>query len=262
MIGTPNPIHTRIAGGGVALGLIARVVRSAEIALVARASGHDFLFIDTQHAAFNSETIAVLIAACRGADIAPLVRLKSHDDLDASLYLDLGAGGLIVPDIGTAQQIKAVIQRCRFPPVGKRSLPGPFMQDDFKPTPPQDAMFRTDEGTIIVAMIETLEGLKNVDAIAAVEGLDVLHVGCVDLLASLGKPGAQGCPEIMAAIDQVAKATRQHDKILGIGGDRDPLRRAAFIRQGAQFMTTDMDISILLNGATSSVTALRKVERP
>ena len=236
------------------------MVRSAEIALVARASGHDFVFIDTQHAAFNPETIAALIATCRGADIAPLVRLKSHDDPDASLYLDLGAGGLILPDVSTAGQAMTLVQRCRFPPLGNRSLPGPLMQDDFRPKTPKDAMRSADEATVLVAMIENLEGIKNVDGIAAVDGLDVLHVGCVDLLVSMGTPGAQGGPEILAAIDQVAKATRRHNKILGIGGDRDLSRRANFIRQGARFMTTDLDISILLSGATECVAAIRDLE--
>jgi 2-keto-3-deoxy-L-rhamnonate aldolase RhmA len=242
------------------LGLIARVVRSAEIALVARATDHDFLFIDTQHAPYDPETIAALIAACRGAGIAPLVRLKSYSDPDASLYLDMGAGGLIIPDVNTSEQARALVNRCRFPPSGQRSLPGPLVQDDFRAVPATEAMQNADRETVLVAMIETLEGLENVESIAAVDGLDVLHVGCVDLLLSLGKPGEQGCPEILAAIHRVADAARRHGRILGIGGDRDPARRAAFIRQGAGFMTTDLDITILMTGAAAAVSAIRTLD--
>lgn len=257
MSATRNPIQARIAVGGVALGLIARVVRTPEIALIARATDHDFLFIDRQHAAFDLETIATLIATCRGAGIAPMVRLKSPADADAALYLDMGADGLIVPDVNRADQARALVCRCRFPPRGQRSLPGPLVQDDFRPVPPAEAMRNADRATVLVAMIETLEGLDNVDAIAAVEGIDVLHVGCVDLLLSMGRPGAQGCPEILSAVCRVAGAAQRHGKILGIGGDRDPARRAAFVRQGAKFMTTDLDMALLMAGAGSAVAAIR-----
>lgn len=255
-----NPIHTRIASGGVALGLIVRATRTGEIAVIARASGHDFLFIDTQHAAFNRETVAGLILASRGAGVAPLVRLRAPDDADAALYLDAGAGGLIVPDVSTADQARAVVQRCRFPPRGRRSLPGPLIGDDFRAVAPAEAMRRTDAQTVIVAMIETPHGVANADAIAAVDGIDVVHVGCVDLLLALGKPGQQDCPEIMDAIETVAAAAQRHDRLLGIGGDRDPDRRAGFIRRGARFMTTELDTSLLLQACTAQVTAIRRVE--
>ena len=76
----PDPIRARIASGGVALGLIVRLAQTADIARVARASGHDFLFIDAQHAIFSRETIAGLIAASLGCGIAALVRVRGHDD--------------------------------------------------------------------------------------------------------------------------------------------------------------------------------------
>jgi staphyloferrin B biosynthesis citrate synthase len=255
-----NPIRARIAGGGVALGLIVRAVRSGDIALIARASDHDFLFIDTQHAAFNRESVANIIIAARGAGVSPLVRVRSYADPDAALWLDAGAGGLIVPDVNTAEEARALVKRCRFPPRGQRSLPGTLIQDDFRPAPPNDAMRRADAETVLVAMIETPRGVENAAEIAAVDGIDVLHVGCVDLLLALGRPGQQGCPEILEAIETVANATERHGKILGIGGERDPERRAAFIGKGAGFMTTDLDTNLLLEATTARVAAIRKME--
>jgi 2-keto-3-deoxy-L-rhamnonate aldolase RhmA len=260
MIMPTNPILARIAEGGVALGLIVRAVRSGEIALIARASDHDFLFIDTQHAAFNRETVVGIIIAARGAGVSPLVRVRSHADPDAALWLDMGAGGLIVPDVNTAEEARAVVRRCRFPPRGQRSLPGPLIQDDVHPTAPADAMLRADAETVIVAMIETTTGVSNAGEIAAVDGIDVLHVGCVDLLVALGRPGQHGCPEILQAIETVATAAEGHGKVLGIGGERDPERRAKLIRRGARFMTTDLDVNLLLEATTARVTAIRKME--
>jgi 2-keto-3-deoxy-L-rhamnonate aldolase RhmA len=88
----------------------------------------------------------------------------------------------------------------------------------------------------------------------------VLHVGCVDLLVALGRPGQHGCPEILQAIETVATAAEGHGKVLGIGGERDPERRAKLIRRGARFMTTDLDVNLLLEATTARVTAIRKME--
>lgn len=255
---TASAISDRIARDEVALGLIVRLARSGEIARIARATGHDFIFIDGQHALFSPETVARLIEAADGCGLASLVRVRGWDDKAAPLFLDAGASGIIVPDLQNAGQAEAFVHACRFPPRGARSLPGPLVHNDFRPLAAEEAMRKADGSTLLVAMIETLEGLANVEEIAAVDGLDVLHVGCVDLLLALGKPDRHGCPEILDAIAAVARAARRHGKILGIGGDRDPERRRRYIAQGARFMTTDTDIGLLLRAADAAVAAIRR----
>lgn len=252
-----NAIRRRIENDGVALGLIVRLARSGEIARLARATDHDFIFIDGQHAIFSRETVARLIEAALGCGIDPLVRVRGWDDADASLFLDAGAAGVIVPDVSTAEQARAIVHACRFSPRGGRSLPGPLVHNDYRSVPSSEAMRQAEAATLLVAMIETREGLANVDEIAAVEGIDVLHVGCVDLLLALGKPDQQGCPEILQAIDTIAAAAKRHGKILGIGGDRDPERRSRYIRDGARFMTTETDIGLLMNAAGAVVKQIR-----
>ncbi|MFP1632729.1 HpcH/HpaI aldolase family protein [Zhengella sp. ZM62] len=252
-----NSIRRRIESGDVALGLIVRLVRSAEIAMICRATGHDFLFIDTQHAVFSRETIAAMITAARGQDVAALVRLRGYDDADASLFLDAGAAGLIVPDVNTAGQARQIVAAARFAPEGRRSLPGPLVQFDYQPRDAREAMDLVNADTLIVCMIETAEALANIEEIAAVPGVDVLHVGCVDLLLALGRPGEFGCPEILQAIDRVADAASRHGKVLGIGGDRDPRRRAGYVAQGARFLTTETDIGLLMGAAARAVADIR-----
>jgi 2-keto-3-deoxy-L-rhamnonate aldolase RhmA len=257
-----NPIKKRISEGGVALGLIVRVIKSGEISTIAAASDHDFVFVDTQHAIFNRESVAEIITAVRGLGLAALVRIRRFDDQNAALYLDAGASGLIVPDVNSADEARYVVERCRFAPLGHRSLPGPLVQFNYRPVPSRNAMDQVDAETLIVCMIETREGLKNVDAIAAVDGVDVIHVGAVDLLLSLGKPDKHGCPEILEAIRQIANAANRHGKILGIGGDRDIKRRADYVRQGARFMTTDIDSNLILKAATATVSEMRETLNP
>ena len=80
-------------------------------------------------------------------------------------------------------------------------------------------------------MIETPEGLENVDAIAAVDGVDVIHVGSNDLLTAMGKPGTYGSPEHLAALDRVFAAPKKHGKVAGVGGDRNVQRQMDSITQ-------------------------------
>ena len=107
-------------------------------------------------------------------------------------------------------------------------------------------------------MIETVEGLANVEAIAAVDGVDVLHVGCNDLLTAMGMPGQFGCPEIVAAIERVIAAAKKHGKFAGLGGERDMERQLAFIKSGVRFVTTQTDMGFLMAAANQRTAEIRK----
>ena len=107
-------------------------------------------------------------------------------------------------------------------------------------------------------MIETPEGLANVDAIAALEGVDVVHIGLNDLLVAMGKPGAFGSAEQADAVEKVIAACKKHGKIPGVGGDRNLARQAEFIRKGALFITTNSEIAFMMAEGTRVTTELRK----
>jgi 2-keto-3-deoxy-L-rhamnonate aldolase RhmA len=106
-------------------------------------------------------------------------------------------------------------------------------------------------------MIETVEGLSNVEEIAKIDGIDVLHVGCNDLLSDMGKPGAFGDPMMIAAVEKVMAAAKANGKFSGLGGDRDIERQTRFIRGGVQFLTTQSDIAFLMAEAARRTQTLR-----
>jgi 2-keto-3-deoxy-L-rhamnonate aldolase RhmA len=107
-------------------------------------------------------------------------------------------------------------------------------------------------------MIETREGLANVEEIAAVDGVDVVHVGSNDLLTALGKPGQFGDAESIAAIERVIGAATAHGKFAGVGGDRHVERQLRYIRKGARFITTQTDIGFLMAEASRVTGELRR----
>lgn len=254
-----HPIKAKLRAGGVALGINTRLARSGDIARIAKVTGHDFLFIDTQHAIYDLQTIGHIAQTAQAIGIAPLVRVRSVTDPDISVMLDSCVTGIVFPDVNTAADARRAVDAVRFAPLGRRSLGGTPAQLDFRPMPLGPLMHTLNEQTLLVCMIETVEGLANVEAIAATPGIDILHVGSTDLLADMGMPGQFDCPEIIAAQARVNAAARANNLFAGCGGNRDVTRQAAAIRAGAQFLTTQTDIAFLVSAAaawTSGVKAL------
>jgi 2-keto-3-deoxy-L-rhamnonate aldolase RhmA len=253
-----NPAKERMRAGDVALGMIVRMARSADIARIAKASGHDFIFIDGQHSLFSVETVGHIAQTALAIGVAPLVRVRSCDDPSTSVILDNGATGIIFPDVNSADDARRAVAACKFPPIGKRSVSGGYPNFDFRAVPLTQAVPALNDSTLVVCMIETVEGLANVEQIAAVDGVDVIHVGCNDLLTAMGLPGQFGCPEIVAAIERIIAAAKKHGRFAGLGGERDMARQLAFIKSGVRFVTTQTDIGFLMAAANQRTAEIRK----
>jgi len=253
-----NPVKTMMRAGKVALGMNVRLARSGDIARIAKSSGHDFIFIDMQHSLFSLETVGHIAQAALGCGVAPLVRVRSCDDPDTSVLLDNGVTGIVFPDISTADEARRAVNRAKFPPIGKRSVSGGYAIFDFRPLSTAEAVPALQENTLVVCMIETRAGVENIDAIAAVEGVDVIHVGANDLLTALGKPGQFGDAEGAAAIEKVIASAVRHGKIAGVGGDRNLARQMEYIRRGARFITTNSEIAFIMAEASRVTGELRR----
>jgi 2-keto-3-deoxy-L-rhamnonate aldolase RhmA len=257
-VSAPNPVKELFKAGKVALGMNIRVARTPDIARVAKTCGHDFIFIDCQHSLFSVESVGAIAQAALGCGIAPLVRVRSYDDPDTQVLLDNGAVGIVFPDVNTAEQARRAVSRAKFPPIGTRSVSGGYPIFDYRPLSSADTVPALNENTLVACMIETEEGLNNVEEIAAVPGVDVIHVGSNDLLTAMGRPGTYGSPEHLAAMDRVITASLKHGKVPGIGGDRNVARQAEFIRKGVRFLTTNSDIAFMLAEGTRVTSELRK----
>ena len=253
-----NPVKKRLLAGDVALGMSVRLSRSADVARIAKATDHDFIFIDTQHSIFNLETINHMAQTALAIGIAPVVRVKSVNDPDVSLLLDNGVTGIVYPDINTAVEARRAVEVCRFAPIGRRSVAGGYVHFDFKPVPFSQATAALNDVCLLVCMIETAEGLANLEEICAVPGIDVIHMGTGDYAASIGKAGQFDDPEIVAAQARVIDVARRHGKYAGCGGNRNVERQVSAIRAGARFVTTQTDASFLMTAAQLWTSGVRE----
>ena len=254
-----NYAKKRLEAGELALGMGIRQARTVDIAHIAKTAGFDWLFIDMEHNSMSVDTAAQICAASLTAGIAPMIRVPGHEPVHATRLLDAGATGIVVPHVSTAEQARQVVQSCRFPPVGKRSIPGLLPQVLFETHPVAEVVATINRETLLVAMIETLDGLANVDEIAAVAGIDALLVGCTDLAAEMGLTGQLGHPRVAAAIDEVCAACARHGKFAGFGGVYDEAVMANYIQKGGRLILSGSDLAFLMAGGRARTGMLRSV---
>lgn len=252
-----NPALERMRSGGVALGMSVRLARSPEIVRIAKATGHDFLFIDGQHATFNVETVVNLASTALPLGVAPMFRVRGLNDPDVPVLLDNGVTGIIFPDINTAEEARRAVEICKFAPIGRRSVGAVFPQFEGRTPPLADALPQINRSTAVVVMVETAKGLDNIEKIAAVPGVDVVHIGTNDLMVDLGKPGKLDDPAVDEALDRCIAACRANKVFPGCGGIRDIKRQAAIAKRGAQYFTTQSDTGFLLAAAKAWVDGVR-----
>jgi len=253
-----NPLKDMMKAGKVALGMNVRLARSGDIARIAKTTGHDFIFIDGQHAIFDLETITHIAHTALGCGITPIARVRSVDDQDVQVLLDNGVMGIVYPDVNTSAEARRAVARAKFPPIGKRSAAGGYPMFDYRPVPVADTVRQLNDATLVVCMIETPEGVQNVEEIARVEGVDVIHIGANDLLTAMGKPGAFGDPEAAKVIERVITVATANGKIAGMGGDRNIPRQMEYIRKGARFLTTNSEIAFIMAEASRVTGELRR----
>jgi 2-keto-3-deoxy-L-rhamnonate aldolase RhmA len=182
----PNRMQDTLARGEVALCMATRLARSAEIGMIAEACGFDALFVDMEHSATTLDAAAQICTAALPVGVTPLVRIAGHNFEDATRLLDMGAQGIVCPNVSTRDEALAFADACRFPPAGKRSVAGPGALQGYHATPLGDVNAQGNAATTLIPMIETPDGVANADAIAAVPGIDILLIGSNDLCTAMG----------------------------------------------------------------------------
>jgi 2-keto-3-deoxy-L-rhamnonate aldolase RhmA len=188
-----------------------------------------------------------------------MVRIAGPRFEDATRLLDMGALGIICPNVSTRAEAEALVRACRFPPLGERSVGGAGALQGYRPTPLGMVNKQGNASTTLIAMLETPEGIANADAIASVDGIDMLLIGSNDLCTAMGIPGDLKSPKLRTAYEAAAKACKAHGKHLGVGGIRADVGHVAeLVRLGARFVIAGSDVQYLMRSARDETTALRK----
>jgi 2-dehydro-3-deoxyglucarate aldolase/4-hydroxy-2-oxoheptanedioate aldolase len=207
-----NPVKEKLLAGGVSLGTFVLEFNTSGVARLAAEAGAEFIVFDMEHTGWSVETIRTLIATTPHSTV-PIVRVPATEYHFVARALDVGAMGIMVPMVDTAEQAGKLVDSAKYPPVGRRGAAFGVSHDDYKSSNIVETMQKANDRQILIAQIETATGLANVEAIAAVEGIDVLWIGHFDLTNSLGIPGQFDHPQFLEAVARVSQACHDYGKV-------------------------------------------------
>ncbi len=227
---------------------------SAVVCEVLGNSDLDTLCLDAEHAPFGRLELDACISTCRAVGMAALVRVPSADSPHIQSALDCGATGVVVPHVKTAEEAEAICLMSLYGP-GGRGYAGSTRAARFGGKAIADHLGESADETTIIAQIEDLEALDAIEDIAAVERLDCLFIGRIDLTVALGKTDPSD-PAVVAAVDRVCAAGRNAGKTIGMFvPDAEEARH--WMEKGASLFLLASDHAFLMSGARQLVSALR-----
>jgi 2-dehydro-3-deoxyglucarate aldolase/4-hydroxy-2-oxoheptanedioate aldolase len=211
-----NPVKQRLADGGRAFGTMVFEFFTPGLPQIAKVAGAEFVLFDMEHTALELDAVKRQVSYCRGLDLPPYVRVPVGDYHFIAHALDAGAMGVMVPMVETREQAEFIVSCTRYPPLGRRGAAFAFAHDDYEGGDVTQKMAAAHARTLVMALIETDRGLANVDAIAAVPGIDVLWLGHFDLTNFLGIPAQFTHPRYLAGVDAIVAAATRHGKAAGV----------------------------------------------
>jgi 4-hydroxy-2-oxoheptanedioate aldolase len=253
-----NPARERLRKGELSLGIGLRQARTVDIAAAMASCGFDWLFIDLEHGTMPLDTAVQISLAALTAGITPVVRVPSRQYALATRALDGGALGIVMPHVDSAEEARSIVGHLKYPPLGHRSMAGAMALFGFRAVPTGEAAKTMNDESLIVVMLETPQAIAEAEAIAAVEGVDVLLVGTNDLMMEMGLPGQFAHAEVARAYERVIAACRKHDKWPGMGGVYSEELLAKYVGMGMRMIIAGNDFGLLMAGATQRAKFLRE----
>jgi 2-keto-3-deoxy-L-rhamnonate aldolase RhmA len=235
----------RLRAGEPVLSLGIRNARTPEIVRLAHGAGFGVVWIDLEHSSITTEDAARIAATALDLGLEGWVRTLERDYGVIGPLLDTGVTGVIAPRIESAEEARQLVAAARFPPRGTRSQIALLPQSGYRRLPPAELMASADRSTSVHALLESAQGIAAADEIAAVDGVDMLHVGVNDLSVDLGHIGNPAHPQVLEACAHVLAAAKRHGKLAAVGGLADPARIRELIRAGAApliFAAIDTDL--------------------
>ena len=250
MIVLLNQIKQRAAQGKPSLGTFYELGGTAAAECVG-IGGMDFVVVDTEHGPFEAETAMLAVMAAERRGCTPLVRARDLSRPAILKLLDVGAMGVIVPDVHTVEEVKQLVEYAKYYPLGRRGFAPTLASGygfDREAADVESYFALCNRETLLIPQCETAEALEHIEEIAAMEGVDGIFVGPYDLSVALGKPARMDNPELLAAIARVLAACKANGKLSMIYAG-DAAGSARLFRQGFDCVACGMDSILLIQAA-------------
>ncbi len=225
-----------------------------------KAAGCQYALLDMEHSGFGYDQLKRMLRFYQAADLPVIVSTVGGDYDMVARALDMGADGIQPAKVGSAEEARAILDHVRYAPKGARGVAVGIAHDRYVPGPPAPKLRAANRDVVFFPKIETPEGIEEVEAIAALDGVDGIWIGHFDLSVAMGIPARFDHPRFQAAMERASAACRRHGKSLGRICD-DTETGVALHDMGFDFLCYSGDSWLVQRGLAESIAALRKACR-
>lgn len=254
----PNILKQRLKNGENVLGVWSMLGSPAVTEILAIA-GFDYIVIDQEHGLGDASSLAQQLQAISATPTTAVVRVPWNDHVYLKRVLDNGAEAVLIPSIDTAEEAGAAVAACLYPPKGRRGTASSSARASSYGMAP-NYVATCAENLLIACQIESATAVHNIDAILAVEGIDLFFIGPFDLSATVGKMGNLKDPEVAGLISTAEKKIRAAGKPMGTVPHPGCTWKDMMDR-GYQFVNAGSDIARLRDGSLGDVKEFRSLHR-
>ena len=220
-------------------------------------AGFEWLVIDIEHTSIDMQTTETLITTIQANNMKALVRVSKNEEVVIKKVLDMGADGIIVPMVSSKEDAKQAVDYAKYPPVGKRGV-GLYRSTSYG-TKFEEYKKWVDEELVIIAQIEHIDAVNNIDEIIKVTGIDGTIIGPYDLSGSMGYPGEFQREDVKIAIQHVLDRCKEHGVPSGFHVvDTEAEKLQSKIEQGCTFLAYGIDYFFMRDAAMNGMQKIRK----
>jgi len=220
-------------------------------------AGFEWLVVDIEHTPIDMETVKTLIITIQANSMKALVRVSKNEEVVIKKVLDMGADGIIVPMVSSKEDAIQAVEYAKYPPIGKRGV-GLYRASKYG-TNFEAYKKWVDEELVIIAQIEHIDAVNNIDEIVKVEGIDGTIIGPYDLSGSMGYPGEFEREDVKEAVVKVLDRCKIHNMPSGFHVvDTEPDKLNEKIEQGCTFLAYGIDYFFMRDAAVNGMNKLKK----
>lgn len=246
----------RDGDSSAAMGIMLSEFTEASMAIVAHASGCDFVIVDAEHGPFPVEAAAALCAAGKTSEVEVLIRVPDSGRAGITKALDMGAAGVVVPMVSNAEVAHEAVHNSKYAPLGGRGVSTTRMHSQYNPGPLAAYMAEANEKVQVWLQIEDRDGLESISDIAAVAGVSGLLLGPNDLLQDLEAPGDSKNPDLHRAIRKLGDEARHANLRSGIASSSTELLDRA-IEVGYDLLCVGSEVGLMISGCRAKIAEMR-----
>ncbi|WP_425058931.1 5-keto-4-deoxy-D-glucarate aldolase [Sporomusa carbonis] len=251
-----NKVKEKLAAGQTVNGIFYCNGRPAYVEMVGYA-GLDFVIIDTEHSSHDAEMVENMIRAAEVSGMAPIVRVYENSPALILRALDMGAGGVVIPQVNTAHEARLAVTAAKFSPQGTRGVAGITRGARYGYVPLTDYVTYSNKNSLVFVQVEDVIAVNNLEEILAVDGLDGIFIGPTDLSQSMGMTGQFDNPEYCRIVADIITRGVKAGKWVGIFC-LDTTQAKHYRNLGAQFLAIGSDSMLFVPAVRNLVDEIKK----